>query len=592
MAEQTGFADSNWTLGGKVTITNPNDWEDIALTGLTDVVDNGGVCTVDQGPYTVPADKSLDVNYTCSYASEPSSYSGTNKATATWGSAAAFTPTGSASGSAPFTLTQAGSTNKTVQVTDSYKGNLGTATATDAAPFAKGTFTYDRTESGVAGTCTNYDNTAKVTETNQTAGQTVTLCVGKDLTVSKTAAPTFTRTFDWSISKSVDKTLVKQVGGSATFNYTVMATETGFTDSAWKVAGTITLSNPNDWEAITANVADAVDNGGTCKVYDGTAEVTSVDVAKSGSKSLTYTCTWASKPANYSGTNTATATWDKDVYSTPTGSASGTASFAFDDGTVGNPTNVNKMITLTDTFNGTTATLGAVTGVTTTPYATKAFTYSHTVSVPAFGCKAYTNTAKIVETGQSASQTVTVCGPIKTGVLSKGYWQNKNGQAIITGQAKTGVCPSATWLRQYAPFQDLSATATCKQVASYVSSVMGSADASGPAMNAMLKAQMLATALDVYFSDPALGGNKIGAPAPIGGVAVDLTMICTDLSCTAFENSSAQFGGTPKTVQQMLTYAAGQSNVGGSAWYGQVKSTQELAKDAFDAIDNEKVFAP
>ncbi len=26
-----------------ITITNPNDWEDIMLTGLTDVVDNGGI---------------------------------------------------------------------------------------------------------------------------------------------------------------------------------------------------------------------------------------------------------------------------------------------------------------------------------------------------------------------------------------------------------------------------------------------------------------------------------------------------------------------------------------------------------------------
>jgi hypothetical protein len=36
---------------------------------------------------------------------------------------------------------------------------------------------------------------------------------------------------------------------------------------------------------------------------------------------------------------------------------------------------------------------------------------------------------------------------------------------------------------------------------------------------------MLATALDVYVSDPALGGNKINAPAPIGGVRIDLTQI-------------------------------------------------------------------
>jgi hypothetical protein len=41
-----------------------------------------------------------------------------------------------------------------------------------------------------------------------------------------------------------------------------------------------------------------------------------------------------------------------------------------------------------------------------------------------------------------------------------------------------------------------------------------------------------------------------------------------------------------------LAYAASQSNVGGSTWYGNVKATQELAKDAFDAINNQVAFAP
>jgi hypothetical protein len=59
-----------------------------------------------------------------------------------------------------------------------------------------------------------------------------------------------------------------------------------------------------------------------------------------------------------------------------------------------------------------------------------------------------------------------------------------------------------------------------------VYNVIKAANASGASMNAMLKAQMLATALDVYFSTPALGGSKITAPAPLGGIAIDLTMIC------------------------------------------------------------------
>jgi hypothetical protein len=116
----------------------------------------------------------------------------------------------------------------------------------------------------------------------------------------------------------------------------------------------------------------------------------------------------------------------------------------------------------------------------------------------------------------------------------------------------------------------------------YATSIIKAANASGTSMNPMLKAQMLATAFDVYFSDPARGGNKIGAPAPIGGVAIDLTHV------PPIGSTSSAFGGaTRMTVSQVLAYAAGQSNAGGSLWYGNAKSTQELAKDVFDAINNE-----
>jgi len=118
-------------------------------------------------------------------------------------------------------------------------------------------------------------------------------------------------------------------------------------------------------------------------------------------------------------------------------------------------------------------------------------------------------------------------------------------------------------------------------------------------MNAMLKGQMLATALDVFFSDPALGGNKINAATPIGGVKIDLTQVCkmidsssgTGTCSGATVNASSAFSGfSSRTVLQMLAYAAGQSNVGGSAWYGQVKTTQELAKNSFDAINNQAAY--
>jgi hypothetical protein len=187
-----------------------------------------------------------------------------------------------------------------------------------------------------------------------------------------------------------------------------------------------------------------------------------------------------------------------------------------------------------------------------------------------------------------------------TGARTIGYWQNKNGQGLITGASSTnGVCNLTPFLRQYPPFQALGASATCAQVATYVTGVIKAANSSGSSMSAMLKAQMLATALDVYFSDPALGGNKLGAAAPIGGLKIDLTMVCamTDSSngtatCSGnFQNVSSAFGGAPSlTVSQMLAYAASQSNVGGTSWYGNVKATQEKAKNAFDAINNEVAF--
>ncbi len=49
---------------------------------------------------------------------------------------------------------------------------------------------------------------------------------------------------------------------------------------------------------------------------------------------------------------------------------------------------------------------------------------------------------------------------------------------------------------------------------------------------------------------------------------------------------------TGATVSYLLSYAASQSNVGGTTWYLNVKSTQQLAKNAFDAINNQVAFAP
>jgi hypothetical protein len=621
-ASQTGFTDSVIQATGTITVTNPNAFEAIPLTSVTDTVDNDGSCSITSGSTTatVPAGGSVILGYTCTYTDGSLPAPGTNTATATWDATSAATADGTASDQAAVTFgSPASVVNQTVTPTDTFNGGTAanlcsldttgpcTLTASDdAANLTTHTYTYQRTLAGTPGTCTTYSNTAGFAEISPTSGWSVQLCVAEDLGVSKTAAPVFTRGYNWSIKKTVDKTLVDQSSGNVTLNYTIVAKETGLTDSGWQVAGNITVSNPNDFESITANISDVVNDGGTCPVTGGT----SVVVPAAGSVVVPYTCTFTSQPLYTQATNTATAAWTQSAANTPDGTASGMANFTFNTGTTGNPTKVNSTVHVTDTFNGapTPTPLGTLTA-TDPPTAFTSATYmlAKTPAITVDKCVDYPNTATITETSQTSSVSSKLCGGVAGG-LTIGFWQNKNGQAIITGGAVTGtakVCNSGTWLRTYNPFQEtaLSATASCTQVAAYVTTIIKAANASGAAMNAMLKAQMLATALDVYFSDPALGLNKIAALLPLGPLTVDLTKICHMLDNTStgagtcggtFENVSSAFGSpmnSELTITAMLAFENTVSNVGGSTWYAQNKTTQGLAKDAFDAINNGAAFA-
>jgi hypothetical protein len=588
-------------VAGTIQVFNPNldsgnNPLPVDISGVTDTLSDGTVCDVTNGGAQIVTGAKASFAYSCTLSGLPQSELD-NTATVSWPDQ--FLSDGSvlAGNSAAFKFSNISfaetKVDDCVDVTDTLGGSLGTPCSTDPSPVS---YQYSHTVTGTPGTCVSQDNTAmfttNTTGTTSSDSKTVTYCQPVNLTVSKDATPKFTRTYNWNIKKTVDKTYVDQLSGSVVLNYNVVAKETGFSDGAWQVAGNITVTNPNDFEDITADVADAIDNNGSCSVTGGSG----VLVPAGKSVSVSYTCTYTSAPSPSSGTNTGRATWDQSAANTPDGSAQGTAAYAF-----GSPTsNVNPSITVTDTFNGgSAATLGTVTATDAAPFASATYTPSKTVSVVPNSCVPYLNLAAIKETGQMSSVSTTVCGAV-TGGLTMGFWQNKNGQGIITGQASTGTCPSTAWLRQYAPFQDLSATATCSQVATYVYNLIKAANASGAAMNAMLKGQMLATALDVYFSTPSLGGNKINAPTPLGGVNVDLTKICHMIdsstgaaACSGtYESVSSAFGGVAALkISNMLSYAAGQSNVGGSTWYAQNKTTQGLAKDAFDAINNGVAFA-
>jgi hypothetical protein len=452
------------------------------------------------------------------------------------------------------------------------------------------------------------------------------------LSVVKDANPAFTREFNWSIEKSVDAcqvTLLNPDGcqtthAEKTLHYKVTVTKDGGTDGGWQVSGTITILNANETETATGvSVSDVVTDPsktavGSCDINgSGATPYTVGSLAPEESLELPYVCTFSSKPTyEQDYTNTATVDWDPESVHSANGSESFKVPFQFT-----TPTSVvHDRVSLSDLYTITPA--GSATLEGTLPSGTisssQTFEYAYVVKVP-HDCVKLENTASFTVTDQdndaddtgSASVTAKVCRtPANTGALTMGFWQNKNGQGIISGQAKSGTCPSATWLRQFHPFSDLASGSTCSQVATYVYNVIKAATCTSTAKtcNAMLKAQMLATALDVYLSDPALGGNKIGAynglgskQAPIGSVTIDLTQICQMIdgsgggSCSgAYENVSSAFGGASSmTVLTMLSYqnTSDPLSDAGAAWYKQVKATQVLAKDAFDAVNNGVAFS-
>jgi len=106
-------------------------------------------------------------------------------------------------------------------------------------------------------------------------------------------------------------------------------------------------------------------------------------------------------------------------------------------------------------------------------------------------------------------------------------------------------------------------------------------------MNAMLEAQMLATALDVYFTDPALGGKRHRRarsarrrrhrpdedqwhPRHDGGLRRRRQHV---------RHAAARLRGEPVERRRLRLVR-------------HVKVMQGLAKDTFDAINNNRVFAP
>jgi len=441
-------------------------------------------------------------------------------------------------------------------------------------------------------------------------------------TITKDADGAYDNTFTWHITKDVDKTLVQQVGGTATFTYTVNVTHEGGTISNVKVTGTISVFNAN------LDAANNIVPVSITGVSDKLSDETDCTVTGGGAQSLTtfltnfaYSCTLSGIPDGPLD-NIAEVTWDNQTLSSGASLAGGSSTFTFT-GISFVENKIDETVNVTDPIaNG--GTLGTVTDEDPSP---TTFTYTRTVNVPA-GCVSYYNTATfttndIGATG-SASKTVKVCGPPKTGALTIGFWKGPNGNSLIqnycTPSGKTSLAAYLSGLGGVGvigPFAD-AAGKTCSQLVTYVNGIINGASATD--MNKMLKAQMLATALDVYFTGPGYSttaSGKIKPPSnflfnangdPLGGFKMDVTAICpmvdntTTGAATCKNNApstngvaSGAFTTSPMTMQAILDFAATtpspfNGSTSSSIWYAGNRTKQEILKNVFDQFNNQLAF--
>jgi len=203
------------------------------------------------------------------------------------------------------------------------------------------------------------------------------------VSVTKTATTTFTRTFAWTIEKSVDPATWDLFDGdSGTSDWTVAVTKDDGTDSDWAVSGSITIANTSEEDALITSVSDVISGGLNATVDCG------VTFPYELGEGDDLVCTYSrSLPDGTNRTNTATVTLEGGT--------------SFDDDaavTFGAPTTVvNGSIDVTDT-NG--MSWDDITD-------DDSFTYPET-----FDCGedegTHPNTATITQTGQSDDATVTV----------------------------------------------------------------------------------------------------------------------------------------------------------------------------------------
>lgn len=220
----------------------------------------------------------------------------------------------------------------------------------------------------------------------------VEFCYDYALTAEKTATPSYTRTYAWTIAKTVDPAShVGWAGEAFSWDYDVTLDRT-VTDHDFAVSGEILVTNPTPF-AVEIDVADTLDG------VAATVACPTTTLAAGESVTCTYTAALAAKT---DGTNTATVT-SADPY---VAGATATAAYAF-----GDPTTIEgyEAVNVTDYFDG--ATEGEALGAAGDDIT---FSYDYGADCPTDADfyedgvlhRTYPNYAEIDETGQQDDASV------------------------------------------------------------------------------------------------------------------------------------------------------------------------------------------
>ena len=425
--------DLGHAVTGTITINNPAPIaaDDVSVIdsltgGINATVDcGGGLTTID-----VPATSSAECTYS---ASLPDDTTRTNTATATL-----FGEDYSGTASVDFTGVDPTEIDATATIADD-RGPLDQLESGDGSTTYDETFTCPEDEG-------DHINTAVVTETDsgETDDDDATVTVNcYELTVTKDAATTYSRDYDWNIAKTRfiadgetdgdgnPLTLTLDEGQTFTASYEITVTMTGFTDADHAVSGTITIDNPAPMDAVDVVVTDVISHAVDADILatvdcDGDATVT---VPAEGSVECSYS---ADLPNADDRLNTATATLFGIGYS-------GTADVTFD---LDNPTTeIDECIDIVDdagTPGDTSDDLDLGTVCVGDLDENNQWTDEYTLDIGPFavcGEFLFTNTVSFVTTDDdndtdesgSATYTVTVTVPCPEGcTLTQGYWKTHN----------------------------------------------------------------------------------------------------------------------------------------------------------------------